>query len=253
MLEEIITECRDGKVKKSQAYARVVRLIDEDVTLNPDKRVEKIDTCITKIDDALSQRSRIRRREEDNEDDRPVKRVCLREQDMPWYGKMEDVEVNPLCLETARLLEIYNRDIRGAMFAVKTAPNAPTGFPRSQWKRILEGDPVDLNVVLSSFQLPLGSRGKRTVQTFVDWDRAWNSTAEAMAFAFPHRRRELEEYGKWIRDFFIAMHESFHYKIIAYDIAIRETVESGCQILLNDRNSHELAIFYSTILLNPRS
>ena len=172
---------------------------------------------------------------------------------MPWYGKMEDVEVNSLCIETARLIEIYNRDIRGAMFVVKTAPNAPTGFPRSQWKRILEGDPVDLNVVLSSFQLPLGSRGKRTVQTFVDWDRAWNSTAEAMAFAFPHRRRELEEYGKWIRDFFIAMHESFHYKIIAYDIAIRETVESGCQILLNDRNSHELAIFYSTILLNPRS
>ncbi len=253
MLEEIITECRDGKLKKSQAYSRVVRVIDTDVNLTASKRDDKIDTYITKVDDALSQRSRIRRREEDNEDDRPAKRVCLREENMPWYKKMDDVEVNPLCLETARLLEIYNRDIRGAMFAVKTAPNAPTGFPRSQWKRILEGDPVDLNVVLSSSQFPLGSRGKKTVQTFADWDRSWTPTAEAMTFAFPHRKRELEEYGKWVREQFFTLHESIHHKIVACDIAIREIVESGCQILLTDRHNDELSIFYSTTLLTACS
>ncbi|KAF8870543.1 hypothetical protein CPB84DRAFT_1754433 [Gymnopilus junonius] len=121
----------------------------------------------------------------------------------------------PCCIESMGLLELFNRDLSGAEFYVKTSASAPQGFPSSQWKRILKGEPVDLDHVLSALHcttfdeerggrigdtaISLGTAAPaKRVKTASEWSTAWRHAARATSFMFKHRKQELDDYGEYI-------------------------------------------------------
>ncbi|PPQ85808.1 hypothetical protein CVT26_005156, partial [Gymnopilus dilepis] len=77
------------------------------------------------------------------------KRVRLTEEEMPWFSVSQSNR-SPSCKRTCELLKLYERDYGRAKFFVKSAPDAPPGFPVSQWDKIFRGEPIDLNQVASS-------------------------------------------------------------------------------------------------------
>jgi len=80
-----------------------------------------------------------------------------------------------------------------------------------------------------------------------EWTSTWNATVKAIKFTFPHRERELREYGEYIEGHFSARIQSSHRKIILYDSAIRNEVGGGQNTLLTD--THHFSRFYSAIVM----
>jgi hypothetical protein len=97
-------------------------------------------------------------------------------------------------------------------------------------------------------EISLGAvEATRKVATSSDWSTAWRRAARATSFIFPHRNRELEDYAEYIENEFAAKNPSGHHRIILYDIAVRNLVRGGQQILLTD--SHRFISLYSAIVL----
>ena len=89
----------------------------------------------------------------DDEGSKSRKKLKLLESEMPWSKKEEltlTSNANPSCLKTINLLKLFNRDIKQAKFYISIAPEAPGNIPSGQWERILKGEPVDLDQILSS-------------------------------------------------------------------------------------------------------
>ena len=205
--------------------------------------------------------------DDEDDDDGAVRKRKLLESDMPWYipgESLSTVSSRPSCQETCRLLRSYNRDISRAKFFVKLAPNCPTGIPSSQWERVFKGDAVDLNQVFASLhhvvvdeertgrlgetEISFGvAEPKKKVRTAAEWSSAWRRASKAIAFAFPHRREELLDYGDYIESEFAAKVSSSHHKIILYDIALRNEVAGGQSFLLTDHD--KFSRLYSAIVL----
>jgi len=78
------------------------------------------------------------------------------------------------------------------------------------------------------------AEAKKQVKTSSDWSSAWRRACKAITFLFPHRASELAEYAEYIEGLFDAKNVSAHGKIILYDIAIRNEVGGGQNILLTD-------------------
>jgi len=91
------------------------------------------------------------------------------------------------------------------------------------------------------------SEAKRKVRNTADWAAAWRWASEAVVFAFPHRREELEQYQKHIQVKFDARRTYTHQRIIAYDIAVRNFVGGGQTSLLTD--CEKFSHLYSAIVL----
>ena len=168
------------------------------------------------------------------------------------------------CAETCRLLQSYNLDISKAKFFVKIAPRSPSGIPSSQWEHILKGDAVDLNQVFSSLhhvvadeertgrlgeaEITFGvTEPKRRISTAAEWSAAWRKASKAIAFAFPHRREKLLEYGDYLELEFAAKIASSHHKLLLYDTALRNEVAGGQHILLTDHS--RFSRLYSAIVM----
>ena len=49
------------------------------------------------------------------------------------------------------------------------------------------------------------------VLTDVPWSTAWRRVARVVAFAFPHRAKELEDYAEYIENEFAAKNTSSHH------------------------------------------
>ena len=90
-------------------------------------------------------------------------------------------------------------------------------------------------------------RSKKHVSSASEWSAAWRRAAKAIGFAFPHRRDELLDYGDYIESEFAAKHSSSHHKIILYDIALRNEVAAGQQVLLTDFS--RFSRLYSAIVM----
>jgi hypothetical protein len=205
----------------------------------------------------------------DDEGGKPSKKSKLKETDLPWYEPTDQPTItndsgNPSCKETRRLLRIYNLDVAKAKFTVKVASKSPPGIPSSQWERILKGEAVDLNQVFSALhhvvpdeertgrmgdtEISFGvSEPKRRISTAAEWSVAWRKASKAIAFAFPHRREELSEYGDYIESEFAAKVSSSHHKLLLFDIAVRNEVAAGQHVLLTDRL--QFSSLYSAILM----
>ena len=203
----------------------------------------------------------------DDEEDKPAKKPKLLESDMPWYESPDVSSTNrsdPSCGETCRLLRAYNLDVSKAKFFIKIAPRSPPGIPSSQWERILKGEAVDLNQIFSSLhhvitdeertgrlgetEITFGvTEPKRRISTAAEWSVAWRKASKAIAFAFPHRREELFEYGDYIESEFAAKVSSSHHKILLYDTALRNEVAAGQHFLLTDHK--RFSRLYSAIVM----
>jgi hypothetical protein len=138
---------------------------------------------------------------------------------------------------TRTMVQNYTADLKNALWSLQSAGSLPP-FPKSEWKHVLSGAAVNLDVVFSGlfstladdktttsvgdFDLSVStSKPSKIVQTHRDWTIAWNATSAAILCAFPHRAFELRQYSKYILQFFRAFPYS-HSKVINLDKAIRQ-------------------------------
>jgi hypothetical protein len=196
----------------------------------------------------------------------PRKRLRLQESDMPWYERetLDEPSINPSCIKTVQSLRLFNRDIKACKFYVSVATGASDNIPPAQWEHIFKGEPIDLDQILSSLHritttserkasfgdtdIILGPvEATRKVTTSSDWSTAWRRAARAISFVFPHRTRELDEYAEYIESEFAAKIATGHHRIILFDVAVRNLVRGGQQILLTD--SYRFGPLYSAIVM----
>jgi hypothetical protein len=204
--------------------------------------------------------------EYDSDVGEPRKRIKVDESEMPWFESsgIDDPGTNPSCAKTVNLLRLFNRDIKKCTFWVAIAPGSPDNIPTAQWIKILKGESVDLDQILSSLHrvtvveerkarigdtdISLGpTEATRKVSTSSDWSTAWRRAARAVAFVFPHRSKELEDYAEYIESEFAAKNPTGHSRIILYDIAVRNLVRGGQQHLLTD-TSRFMSLYSATVL-----
>jgi len=195
---------------------------------------------------------------EGDEEGKTHKKPKLLESEMPWANNRiaEGSTSNPSCTKTIKLLKLFNRDIKQAKFYVTVGPDAPGNIPSSQWDRILKGEPVDLDQILSSVhrittvnerkakigdtEISLGAiDAARKVTSYNEWSIAWRKTARAVSYVFAHRKQELDDYTDYIEGEFEARQASAHIRVIHYDIAVRNLVCGGQQILLTDTHKFQ--------------
>jgi hypothetical protein len=159
---------------------------------------------------------------------------------------------------------MYARDLKFTKSSILTAANAPQ-FPNSEWSNVITGAMVDLDHVISGsfavsgdnreveivggIQFKFGvSKPVKQVKTSGDWFIAWGLYTQAMTFAFPHRRSELDAYGTQILSLFAATAPSNHAHILSLDKAIRVRVGERRNLLLSDNSKFDdLRLYW----LNP--
>jgi hypothetical protein len=180
-----------------------------------------------------------------------VGRKRAKEEDMPWYNPVPGSSRRSSCVETCRTLLLFSEDLSGAKALLRVADNLPEGIPTTQWDRIIRGESVDLNQILSSMhfvQLDEERKGrvgraevvfavaesKRQVKTEGEWSAAFRRMSKGVAFLFPHRREELSDYAEHVEGLFSAKHTGAHSKVILYDQSVRNQVGGGQNILLTD-------------------
>ena len=203
----------------------------------------------------------------DDENAHDAKRRRAGQVDMPWHGIVQgraSIDRTYSCARTCELLELYGEDLPRCKFLVRTAPYAPEGIPQSQWERILRGESLNLDHFLSSIvrttideerQARIGTtqltfnttEAKRKVKSSHDWAAAWRRASEAVSFAFPHRREELDLYHRHIQSEFDVKQPGSHHRIIAYDVAVRNYVGGGQTSVLTDRD--RFSHLYSAIVV----
>ena len=137
---------------------------------------------------------------------------------------------------TRAMVQNYTADLKHAIWSLQSSSSLPP-FPTSEWKHVLSGTAVNLDVVFSGlfstlaedratttigdFDLSIGERkASKLVQTHGDWTITWNATFTAILCAFPHRAMELRVYLEYILQFFGALPNS-QSKVINLDKAIR--------------------------------
>ena len=224
------------------------------------------ETANNHLFDILSKRPTLQRDLDDDNVSGP-KRQRLGQSDMPWHGTQTGrglISQLISCNRTCKLLELYREDLARSKFLIRTACNSPEGIQASQWERILRGETLNLNHFLSSLvrtqvdedrKARIGethlsfstSEAKRKVRNAADWATAWQRASEAVAFAFPHQREELDLYQRHIQVQFDAKQPHAHQRIISYDIAVRNYVGGGQTTLLTDQD--KFAHLYSAIVL----
>jgi hypothetical protein len=75
--------------------------------------------------------------------------------------------------------------------------------------------------VIGGIQFKYGAaKPVKQVKTSGEWFIAWGIYTQAAAFAFPHRKSELDSYGAQIISLFAAMSSSNHSHILSLDKAI---------------------------------
>ncbi|KIM83253.1 hypothetical protein PILCRDRAFT_7213 [Piloderma croceum F 1598] len=107
-------------------------------------------------------------------------------------------------------------------------------FPDLEWKSLLSGLAVNLDAVFSGcYSTEHNSKITHEINDFTistqeattskavksagDWFITWNQTSAATTFAFPHRSKECQDYGRHILDLFAAFTEEHHHLILNYD------------------------------------
>ena len=184
-------------------------------------------------------------------DELRVSRRRAREDEMPWYNSATSSARRASCVATCKTLLQFSEDLSGVKSLLRVANHLPEGIPSSQWDRLLRGESVDLNQILSSMHFVqlneerkgrLGSaeivlataESKRQIKTGAEWSAAFRRMSKGVTFLFPHRREELLDYADYIEGLFSAKHANAHSKVILFDQSVRNQVGGGQNILLTD-------------------
>ena len=212
----------------------------------PKRQAKRIRDEVDNILDQVSKKG-----SEDEDDEPRVIRRRAREDEMPWYNNAVIPNRRSSCIETCKTLLRFSEDLAGVKSLLRVANSLPEGIPSSQWDRLLRGESVDLNQILSSMHFihldeerkgRVGTtevvfavaESKRQVRTGAEWSSAFRRMSKAVTFLFPHRREELLEYADHIESLFSAKHAGAHSKVILYDQSVRNQVGGGKNILLTD-------------------
>ena len=181
------------------------------------------------------------------------KRQKPSEVDFSWSIRENLSSGSELCNNLQRTLELlrkFARDLKFTKSSILTAANAPQ-FPNSEWSNIIIGAMVDLDHVISgSFTVSSDNRETevvggiqfkygaakpvKQVKTSGEWFIAWGIYTQAAAFAFPHRKSELDSYGTQILSLFAATSPNSHSHVLSLDKAIRVRVGERRDLLLTD-------------------
>jgi hypothetical protein len=103
---------------------------------------------------------------------------------------------------TRAMVQNYTADLKHALWSLQSSSSL-SPFPRSEWKHVLSGTAVNLDVVFSGlfstitedratasigdFDLSVGeSKPSKLIQSHGDWTIAWNATFTAILSVFPH-------------------------------------------------------------------
>jgi hypothetical protein len=141
----------------------------------------------------------------DDECDEPIhKRPKIDLELFPWVAsvKAESSSLREECVATKNLIANYTIDVKQAKTHLLNSGVAPE-FPDSEWKSILSGLAVNLDIVFSGrystehdpqITQEIGDftiltrevATSKSVRSAGDWFIAWNQAAAATAFAFPH-------------------------------------------------------------------
>jgi hypothetical protein len=168
-------------------------------------------------------------------------------------GKWKSIE--PLTRRTQQLRAIYARDPKQAMASVLEQYDKPV-FPQSMWKTVLLndflefeklhgetftlestkadtyslGDNVEIEILDSG-----GGAKSRAVSDFGTWTVLWDQYAAAVAYAYPHRRNELDGYRKWIVNYF--RWSKRPHIVLDIDRACRRAITGDQTLSLDDKDS----------------
>ena len=117
-------------------------------------------------------------------------------------------------------------------------------FPWVQHKRILGMHTISNNnreiKVIGGIQFKYGAaEAAKKVKNAGDWLQAFCVYMKAVAFVFPHRKEELEDYTEQVASLFTVVTEANHPIIINYDKAVRTGVEGVQNLLLTDKSEFE--------------
>jgi hypothetical protein len=170
----------------------------------------------------------------------------------PWAvsDRIEGSAMRDECAATRDLIANYTLDVKLAKSHLLNSGVAPE-FPDTEWKSLLSGLAVNLDTVFSGRystehdpkitheigDFTISTRETTTsksVKSAGDWFIAWNQAAAATSFAFPHRSKECQDYGRHILDLFAAFAEEHHHLILNYDRAVRKRVALRRNLMLTD-------------------
>jgi hypothetical protein len=263
---------RKGDIAKAKAYTTIHKRLSDSLGEDTDRIEESFESFIATIEShdtevqAAARRgggASNRRRDDtpeadavDNgsDDEAAPKRLKVDESVFPWNANPADgAQVLSGSLKsTLKSIEQFSIDPKSTKRSLTNSPACPE-FPDSEWKNVIAGRAVSLDAVLSGqfstanndtrtermgdLEITFGSvEPTKTVRNGGDWSIAWNKTVNATAFAFPHRRRELTDYGEYITSLFAATNQSFHSRVIAFDKAVRRRIGSVRNIELSDHH-----------------
>ncbi|KAH9950513.1 hypothetical protein B0H21DRAFT_538339 [Amylocystis lapponica] len=177
-----------------------------------------------------------------SEPEKETKRQKVDEALFGWRDRqrLAGILLSPEAKLTQQMVENYSNDIELTKARLFSVANIPP-FPSEEWDNVLTGRFVDLNrvfagifstyvderrtVKLGNFEISTRSRiPDKRVKTANDWNRAWNRTARAIRFAFPHRASDLEDYGTHVNDCFGSTLHTTAESVIEYDRACRKYI-----------------------------
>ncbi|KAJ7505065.1 hypothetical protein B0H11DRAFT_1709243 [Mycena galericulata] len=194
--------------------------------------------------------------DDDDDEEYRAKRSKTDASSFVWRSRaqefLESMVLTPEHQDLLQQIEIYSRDLKGAVCDLLNAFDIPA-LPETQWKNVLSDRFMDFDTILtSSFaveleepqQLVLGDshveikkpKMVAKVSTHGQWINAFRTYEEAINFAFNGRARELRTYWNHINDLFSSQHSSLHPRIINYDRAARVFVGQRRDILLSEVN-----------------
>ena len=121
------------------------------------------------------------------------------------------------------LIANYTLDIKLAKANLLNLGSAPE-YPNTEWRSILSGLPTNLDAAFSGqysteheskISQEIGdytistreASTSKSTKSAGDWFIAWNQTAEATSYVFPHQEKECQEYGRHILGLFAAFAE----------------------------------------------
>ncbi|KAK0229573.1 hypothetical protein EDD85DRAFT_973357 [Armillaria nabsnona] len=174
--------------------------------------------------------------------------------------------LRPDVIEIRQLIQVYGKNIKKAKRDLRMSLKCPS-LPDKLWTAILQDDVVDFDEIFTSINSATIDN-KKTVQIggglslalntvkastkitqHGHWVIAWQAYTEAVLFAFPSRRHELNAYLHHINKLFGVCHDSLHYRVINYDRAARIIIGSRRDVLFSDFHEfvHEKTAYIDSV------
>ncbi|KIM83784.1 hypothetical protein PILCRDRAFT_6681 [Piloderma croceum F 1598] len=259
----IVEQYRAGNIHKGDAiyeFAKAIPAGEDESAESPGKTLESYISMLDDWDrertlsDADEQHGEVREEEPDGDAiSKGHKRVQRNDGDEYDAECDEPIHRRPK-INTEQfpwnLIANYVLDVKLAKLHLLNSGAAPE-FPDSEWKSLLSGLAVNLDAVFSGRystehdaktsheigDFTISTREatvSKSVKTAGDWFIAWNQASAATTFAFLHRNRECQDYGRHILDLFAAFAEEHHHLILNYDRAVRKRVALRQNLLLTD-------------------